>query len=223
MVFKNKTQNCLFFPIPYAFWCTEREALVLGVTGASSIGVGLVGVLRMYGRFPLITVFLKTLGWPMVFGLTSCVSGIEAYVFSNEKSHYWSTTVLLMWCGRTQMHLSREAASKHHLANSVLWYGHYTHIQSTLSPRNTSQNYWCHQKWMQQQQHKREHNCKKLSVLDALHILAGSWNKGTKETVCNCWRKANFFLLQRNRIWNSRHPFRFLKVLQKNYLKSGLT
>ena len=34
---------------------------------------------------------------------------------------------------------------------------------------------------------------KRLSVLDALHILAGSWNKVTKETICNCWRKGNFF------------------------------
>ena len=62
-----------------------------------------------------------------------------------------------------------------------------------------------------------------LSVLDALHILAGSWNKVTKETIRNCWRKANFFLLQRNRSWSSRHPFWFLKALQKNSLKSFLT
>ena len=34
---------------------------------------------------------------------------------------------------------------------------------------------------------------KRLSVLDALHILAGSWNKVTKEAICNCWKKANFF------------------------------
>ena len=34
---------------------------------------------------------------------------------------------------------------------------------------------------------------KRLSVLDALHIHAGSWNKVTKETIRNCWRKANFF------------------------------
>ena len=27
---------------------------------------------------------------------------------------------------------------------------------------------------------------KGLSVLDKLHILAGSWNKVTKETICNC-------------------------------------
>ena len=32
----------------------------------------------------------------MASSLTGCVSGIGTYVFSNEKSHYWSTTVLLM-------------------------------------------------------------------------------------------------------------------------------
>ena len=32
-----------------------------------------------------------------------------------------------------------------------------------------------------------------LSVLDALHILAGSWNKVRKETIRNYWRKAKFF------------------------------
>ena len=34
---------------------------------------------------------------------------------------------------------------------------------------------------------------KRLLVLDALHILAGSWNKVTKKTIRNCRRKANFF------------------------------
>ena len=34
---------------------------------------------------------------------------------------------------------------------------------------------------------------KRRLVLDALHILAGSRTKVTKETICNYWRKANFF------------------------------
>ena len=34
---------------------------------------------------------------------------------------------------------------------------------------------------------------KRLSVLDVLHILASSWNKVTKETIRNFWRKDNFF------------------------------
>ena len=32
-----------------------------------------------------------------------------------------------------------------------------------------------------------------IYLLDALHILAGSWNKVTKKTIGNCWMKANFF------------------------------
>ena len=31
---------------------------------------------------------------------------------------------------------------------------------------------------------------KGLSILDALQILASSWTKVAKETICNCWRKA---------------------------------
>ena len=46
---------------------------------------------------------------------------------------------------------------------------------------------------MQRQQHNANTIAKRLSVLNALHILAGSWNKVTKETIRNCWRKANFF------------------------------
>ena len=42
---------------------------------------------------------------------------------------------------------------------------------------------------------------KRLLVLNALHILAGNWNKVTKETIRNCWRKDNTFLLQKNRSW----------------------
>ena len=33
---------------------------------------------------------------------------------------------------------------------------------------------------------------KRLSVLDALHVVAGSWNKVMQETIGNCWKKANF-------------------------------
>ena len=33
---------------------------------------------------------------------------------------------------------------------------------------------------------------KKFSVLDALHMLLCNWFKVTNNTICNCWRKANF-------------------------------
>ena len=36
---------------------------------------------------------------------------------------------------------------------------------------------------------------KRLSVLDALHMLAGGWTKVSEETIRNCWKKAKFILL----------------------------
>ena len=60
---------------------------------------------------------------------------------------------------------------------------------------------------------------KRFSVLDAIHILADSWNKVTKETIRNCWRKANFFSAPEKQELEFETPIRF----QKNNLKSGLT
>ena len=46
---------------------------------------------------------------------------------------------------------------------------------------------------MQRQQHKREHSCKKIFILDALHILTGSWNKVTKETIQQLLQESKLF------------------------------
>jgi len=39
---------------------------------------------------------------------------------------------------------------------------------------------------------------RKLSVLDALHIVAAAWTKVTEETIRNCWEKANFLRIDEN-------------------------
>ena len=122
----------------------------------------------------------------MASSLTGCVSGIGTYVFSNEKSHYWSTTVLLMVMWKNSNEVVKLPSNTTSLIRIIRALKAYCHHEIRARIINAIED-GCNDS-------SRNANTieKRLSVLDALHILAGSWNKVTKETIRSCLRKANF-------------------------------
>ena len=63
---------------------------------------------------------------------------------------------------------------------------------------------------------------KRLSVLDELHILAGSWNKVTKKTIRNCWRKVNIFSAPEKQELEFETPIPVPKGVAKEQFKKWL-